>query len=396
MPHMNAGRLEERQNGQEQVWQAERPRLVALCARLTGDRVAAEDLAQETLIEAWRHRDDLRDPERERQWLGGIARNVSLRWLRARSRSSTRARELPALTESDDTTAPTWDDVLAGDADVAFELERHELSELLDSALALLPPETRAPLLAHYIEQTPLAELAHHLGTSDAAVAMRLQRGKLALRRILTNELHQQFAPHAPDLYERHSWEETPLWCTNCGRRRLIGRYHVAEGEIWLRCVDCSPDPALTFIHATLPGVLQGVRGYKRARDRMTAWEYRFYTPHARERSLTCPDCGTLAPITHERPHYTATSRVGNDLGLRAICPSCGCDCWETLDRLALVTPAGRAFTRENPRIRTLPYRRVEAQGRQAIVVSFESVTSARRFDVLAAADTFEILSTGE
>ncbi len=31
---------------------AERARLVRLCARITGDRAAAEDLAQETFLEA--------------------------------------------------------------------------------------------------------------------------------------------------------------------------------------------------------------------------------------------------------------------------------------------------------------------------------------------------------
>jgi DNA-directed RNA polymerase specialized sigma24 family protein len=33
----------------------ERARLVRLCARLTGNIDVAEDLAQETLFEAWRH-----------------------------------------------------------------------------------------------------------------------------------------------------------------------------------------------------------------------------------------------------------------------------------------------------------------------------------------------------
>jgi DNA-directed RNA polymerase specialized sigma24 family protein len=40
----------------------ERARLVRLCARLTGDWDAAEDLAQETFVEAWRALDRLRDP----------------------------------------------------------------------------------------------------------------------------------------------------------------------------------------------------------------------------------------------------------------------------------------------------------------------------------------------
>ena len=58
----------------------ERPRLVGLCARLTGNREIAEDLAQETLLEAWRHLGDLRDQQKFSPWLSGIARNVCLRW----------------------------------------------------------------------------------------------------------------------------------------------------------------------------------------------------------------------------------------------------------------------------------------------------------------------------
>src|SRR5689334_990502 len=69
---------------------AERARLVRLCALLTGDRETAEDLAQETLYEAWRHEANLRDPERRAQWLSGIARNVCRRWLRKKARESTR------------------------------------------------------------------------------------------------------------------------------------------------------------------------------------------------------------------------------------------------------------------------------------------------------------------
>src|SRR5690242_5439970 len=42
----------------------ERRRIVGLCAMLVRNAEAAEDLAQETLYEAWRHRDNLRDNTR--------------------------------------------------------------------------------------------------------------------------------------------------------------------------------------------------------------------------------------------------------------------------------------------------------------------------------------------
>jgi hypothetical protein len=98
--------------------------------------------------------------------------------------------------------------------------------------------------------------------------------------------------------------------------------------------------------------------------------------------------------VTHERPTYIAASPIGNTLGLRHLCPACRSDCWESLDGLALATPAGRAFSRRNPRIRTLPHQQVEAHGRPAVVARFESLTSAARFVALADAETLEPLAT--
>src|SRR5260370_8914048 len=63
---------------------SERARLVQLCARLTGKMDAAEDLAQEALLEAWRNLHTLRNQEHFSQWLSRIARNICFRWARAR------------------------------------------------------------------------------------------------------------------------------------------------------------------------------------------------------------------------------------------------------------------------------------------------------------------------
>src|SRR3954467_7707184 len=77
----------------DQSWtEHERRRLTRLCAVLTGDSSAAEDLAQETLLEAWRIRDRLGGPRGRAgggrlaapcglgPWRDAIARNVCLRW----------------------------------------------------------------------------------------------------------------------------------------------------------------------------------------------------------------------------------------------------------------------------------------------------------------------------
>src|SRR5215467_10002057 len=70
----------------ETARQQERKRLVKLCARITGDASVAEDLAHEALLEGWRHQHSLRESGHLSAWLSGVARHVSLRWLRHHSR----------------------------------------------------------------------------------------------------------------------------------------------------------------------------------------------------------------------------------------------------------------------------------------------------------------------
>ena len=67
---------------------AERPRLVRLCRQMTGSAEVAEDLAQETLLEAWRLLDRLREPAGLSAWLSAIARNISTSRCRCPARSS--------------------------------------------------------------------------------------------------------------------------------------------------------------------------------------------------------------------------------------------------------------------------------------------------------------------
>ncbi|HEY3079547.1 MAG TPA: RNA polymerase sigma factor [Chloroflexota bacterium] len=121
----------------------ERERLVRLCVRLTGVAGVAEDLAQEALTEAVRSHDRLRDPAAASAWLTGIARHVCQRWARRAGR------ELPryqAPSDDDEPGSGPVDRVADGFAFEA-ELDRQELVGLLDRALALLPPDTRAALV---------------------------------------------------------------------------------------------------------------------------------------------------------------------------------------------------------------------------------------------------------
>src|SRR3982750_2272046 len=60
------------------------PRLTALAGRLLGDAAEAEDLTQETLLQAYLGLDRLREPERFSSWVYGIALNLAKMRLRSR------------------------------------------------------------------------------------------------------------------------------------------------------------------------------------------------------------------------------------------------------------------------------------------------------------------------
>src|SRR6476646_2728025 len=126
MPNLNQQRANVFQI--EGALPSEWPRLVRLCTHFTGDRDAAEDLAQETLIEAWRHQDRVYDWQGYSSWLSAIARNVSLRWVRQRGREQAHL----AMTNVPTPETPTRaEELVAEQADFTVDLERAELAELL-------------------------------------------------------------------------------------------------------------------------------------------------------------------------------------------------------------------------------------------------------------------------
>lgn len=264
----------------------ERMGLLGFCLGITKNRDAAEDLVQETLLEAWLHEVALRDATKRAQWLYGIARNVCLRWLRRRGRDAAHLIEFRVGSGDSEVLAADLENVLADDLDIEVELEHREMVELLDRALALLPVETRAVLVKRYVEESPLAELAEQLGTNSSAVAMRLQRGKLALRRVLTTELRQEIAPYAL-LSTADEWEETPIWCHLRGRHRLRGKRDASEGKLLFKCPYCSPDANELLSYNELP-TLKGIKGYKPLVSRLKNWCEQNYRAGLRDGSITC------------------------------------------------------------------------------------------------------------
>jgi len=362
----------------------ERSRMVRLCTRLTGDRDAAEDLAQEVLLRAHIHADRLRDPERREAWLAGIARHVCVDWVRSRGRRSA------------ETGWPEGDD-LPADIDVEAVLERAEMAALLDRAMGLLPADTRRVLLGRFVDDLPMAEVAGRLGLSEGAVAMRLQRGKAALRRALTTRFREDaaaFGLMAP--LDGGEWQSTRIWCSGCGQRRLWGRY-VPDRGLQLDCLDCAGAGRCCYTYAgwdepvwaqSAADLFGGVRGFKPALNRVQVAIHAGYRDGIAGRVLPCWYCGAAAPLRLSPFAYDGANR-----DVQTTCPNCGgVRGLSGTAGVALVTPQGRAFVRRHGRVRSLPALEVEAEGVPAIVTRFESVAGRDRLELVYARDRLMLL----
>jgi RNA polymerase sigma factor (sigma-70 family) len=367
---------------------SEWPRLVRLCAHFTGDHDAAEDLAQETLIEAWRHQDRMYDWQGYSNWLSAIARNVSLRWIRQRGREG--ARLVTSIGSAPEPSACV-EELPAEQDDFTVDLERAELADLLERALALLPAESRRVLVEKYIDELPLDEIAGRLGLSTGAVAVRLHRGRLALRRVLSTDLQQAAADYGLAAPVDEGWQETRIWCPLCGQRRLIGRFIPSAGELALRCLDCTRPPNVYIAYAQLPELMQGIKSYKPALSRLMTWSDEYYRRSRVGRTLPCLFCRHPTQLRDGLPS-DAPKPLHPISPLYITCERCGQTTSTAHAVIALCLPEGQRFWKEHPKIRLLSTAEIDSAGSSAIVSSFKSQTDLARFDVVTTRDTVDVI----
>ncbi len=370
----------------------ERTRLVRLCAQLVG-KPDAEDLAQETLSEAWRNRHTLRDPERRAQWLAGIARNVCHRWARDRF-----LHPIVRPLASDADHAAFLPTEPADDFDIEMALNQAELATLLDRALALLPPMTRAVLVARYIAESPHAEIAARLGMSEGAVKVRIQRGKLALRRIFATDFPAEIAAFGLADTRVDEWQETRIWCPMCGQRHLVGRFTRSgpQAEMLLRCPACNTnaEPGCVISNANrgdADRILGGVKGFKPALSRTQAWMHRYYRDALVHRVIACPHCGQMNPLEIGNPP-PGSPWLHGDRRFRVFCTRCRWVSTLSFSGAILALPETQQFWRLHSRMQIVPAGRVEIDGYTATVTRIESVTDGAHLEVISACDTYAIL----
>jgi len=146
--------------------------LYAFFTRFVGNRTAADDLVQETLLQVHLAADSFDPQRRFKPWLYTIAANKGRDFLRSRSR-----RPLQSLDRSSgvDEDGPTPADLLpADDEDVADELARDEQRRRVQATIARMPEHLRLILTLGYYQRLPYAEIADILEIPVGTVKSRL------------------------------------------------------------------------------------------------------------------------------------------------------------------------------------------------------------------------------
>ena len=219
---------------------AELPRLVHLATRLVRDADQAEDCAQETIVGAWRRRDQLRDPDSLGAWL----RRSLVNRVIDRSRAHHDELDIDAV-EAD------WQDDRYSVAP-ELVLERAELRDELEDALARLPVIYRVTVVLHDVLGWTAVEIARAMSTGLPATKQRLRRGRMLLVSAL-----------AEDDERRQASLAQPLRCWRA--RRHVSTYLDGELDAATRsavekhleaCPTCPPLYAsLVGVRATLGGL---------------------------------------------------------------------------------------------------------------------------------------------
>lgn len=150
--------------------------LIHFVQRMVGSQQDAEDLAQEAFIRVYRYLDRLEPQAKFSTALFGIARNLTLNFLRdgkRRGRNATRS-----LSWKDDRERWVDDEGRRPDREARFR----EIDRYIECALALLSPDHREVLILRELEGMDYEAIAKIVRCRKGTVKSRLARAREQLR----------------------------------------------------------------------------------------------------------------------------------------------------------------------------------------------------------------------
>ena len=148
-------------------------------ASILGNDADAEEVAQEAMLKAFKYLSRFREESKFSTWLIQIAINESKMKLRKDRRHLYESIDNDQVTEDGDYIPKDFADWREIPSEA---LQRTELREALNKALASLPEKYRTVLILRDVQQLSITETAQLLGISEENVKTRTSRARLQMR----------------------------------------------------------------------------------------------------------------------------------------------------------------------------------------------------------------------
>lgn len=166
------------------------PRIYSLLSRLLGNRTDAEDLLQQTFLSAFENLSKFREEASFKTWITRIATNYALMKFRKEGRVQSISLDDPHILNEDGIPLPR--EIADWSVNPGELLEKKQLIEILEGAIASLPQIYRAVFLLRDMEGLSNKEVSETMGLSVPAVKSRLMRARLFLRKVLSDMVKGQ------------------------------------------------------------------------------------------------------------------------------------------------------------------------------------------------------------
>ena len=149
------------------------------------DTETAKDLTQETWIKAFRRINTFRADASFYSWLYRIAENVCIDYYRKRKV----AHVIEPIHDLDERR------IIDTHSCPSHNIERQELRQHLQEAVARLTPTRKHVFLLHYVHEMPIKAIAKQIGRSEGTIKTHLRNARLQLRELLMPYLKNEHIP---------------------------------------------------------------------------------------------------------------------------------------------------------------------------------------------------------
>lgn len=208
------------------------PKIHALALRLCRHNADADDLVQETFLQAFRKWHTFRGDADPGTWLYAIAARACKARQRRKGGIDRRSPALSQLMPWQETTVMQLAAAADGRENPA---ERNESIVRVQTAIAALPEHLRVPLVLKEVLEISTLDVAAALGLAENTVKTRLHRARLALRKSMTAK--SKSVPAPMPIYEKQiCLDLLKAKLESMDRPGPARKFTVPQAEVCARC----------------------------------------------------------------------------------------------------------------------------------------------------------------